>query len=68
MIVLDTSALMAVIVRKPDADACTTALGEAAEISAANLAEALFVAQLPNIGPKMSQLNEERRCKASPVT
>lgn len=70
MIVLDTSALMAVILREPDADACITALDKAAEItlSAANLAEALIVAQLRNIGPEMSQLIEELGCEVSPVT
>jgi ribonuclease VapC len=70
VIVLDTSALMAVILREPDAEACITALDEAAEItiSAANLAEALIVAQLRNIGPEMSQLIEESGCEVSPVT
>lgn len=70
MIVVDTSALMAVILREPDADACISALDKAAEIaiSAANLAEALLVAQLRNIGPEMSQLIEELGCEISPVT
>lgn len=70
MIVLDTSALMAVILREPSADACITAMDEAAEIaiSAATLAEALIVAQLRNIGPEMSQLIEELGCEVSPVT
>lgn len=70
MIVLDTSALMAVILREPDASACITALDEAAEIaiSAATLSEALIVAQLRNIGPEMAQLIEELGCEVSPVT
>ena len=70
MIVVDTSALMAVILRESDADACITTLDKAAEItiSAANLAEALIVAQLRNIGPEMSQLIEELGCEVSPVT
>jgi len=70
VIVVDTSALMAVILREPDADACISALDKAAEIaiSAANLAEALLVAQLRNIGPEMSQLIEELGCEISPVT
>lgn len=70
MIVLDTSALMAVILREPGADACITAMDEAAEIaiSAATLAEALIVAQLRNIGPEMAQLIEELGCEVSPVT
>jgi ribonuclease VapC len=70
VIVLDTSALMAVILREPDADACITAMDEAAEIaiSSATLAEALIVAQLRNIGPEMAQLVEELGCEISPVT
>jgi len=70
VIVVDTSALMAVILRESDADACITTLDKAAEItiSAANLAEALIVAQLRNIGPEMSQLIEELGCEVSPVT
>ena len=61
---------MAVILREPDAEACITALDEAAEIaiSAATLAEALIVAQLRNTGSEMAQLVEELGCDVSPVT
>lgn len=61
---------MAVVLREADAEACITALDEAAEIaiSAATLAEALVVAQLRNVGPEMGQLIEELGCEVSPVT
>jgi len=70
MIAVDTSALMAVILREPDASACITALDEADEIviSAATFAEALLVAGLRNIGPEMRELVEELGCEVAPVT
>lgn len=70
MIAVDTSALMAVILREPHASACITALDEADDIviSSATLAEALIVAGLRNIGPEMGQLIEELGSEVAPVT
>ena len=70
MIAVDTSALMAVILREPHAIACITALDEADDIviSSATLSEALIVAGLRNIGPEMGQLIEELGCEVAPVT
>jgi len=58
MIAVDTSALMAIILNEPEADACTAAL-EAEErllISAGTVAEALIVATRRNVGGEMAQL------------
>lgn len=58
MIVVDTSALMAIILDEDDADRCIKIL--AAEktvlISATTVAEALIVAERRNVGQEMSQL------------
>jgi ribonuclease VapC len=47
MIVVDTSALMAIVLNEPGADACITALEEATDVAicAGTLAEALIVAR-----------------------
>lgn len=70
VIAVDTSALMAVLLREPDAGACITALDEAEEIviSAATLAEALVVSRLRSTGAEMEQLIEELSCEVAPVT
>lgn len=70
MIVVDTSALMAVILREPQAGVCVTALDQAEDIaiSATTLAEALVVAGLRGIAPEMEQLIEELGCEVAPVT
>lgn len=60
MIVVDTSALMAILLNEPDAERCITVLegsGEVA-ISAGTLAEALIVAGRRRIGGEMSALVE----------
>ncbi len=58
MIVVDTSALMAVLLNEPEADACTAILEaeEALLISAGTMAEALIVAARRNLADEMRQL------------
>ncbi len=70
MIVVDTSALMAVLLREPQAGACIAMLDEADDIiiSATTLAEALVVSRLRNTGAEMEQLIEEMGCEVAPVT
>lgn len=58
MIAVDTSALMAIVLNEPEADACAAAL-EAEEgllISAGTIAEALIVAGRRNVGEEVAQL------------
>jgi ribonuclease VapC len=58
MIVVDTSAIMAIILNEPEADACSAAL-EAEDtilISAGTVAEALIVAGRRNVGDEVAGL------------
>jgi len=58
MIAVDTSALMAIVLNEPEADACAAAL-EAEDrllISAGTVAEALIVAGRRNVGAEVAQL------------
>ncbi|HEY6434012.1 MAG TPA: type II toxin-antitoxin system VapC family toxin [Acetobacteraceae bacterium] len=58
MIAVDTSALMAIVLNEPEADACVAAL-EADDnllISAGTVAEALIVARRRNLGGEMERL------------
>ena len=58
MIAVDTSALMAILLDDPEADACIAAL-EAEDdllISAGTIAEALIVAARRNVGEEMERL------------
>jgi ribonuclease VapC len=58
MIAVDTSALMAIVLNEPKADACAAAL-EAEDrllISAGTVAEALIVAGRRNVGEEVAQL------------
>ena len=58
MIAVDTSALMAIVLNEPEADACAAAL-EAEDdllISAGTVAEALIVARRRNVGAEMERL------------
>ena len=60
MIAVDTSALMAILLNDPEADACIAAL-EAEDgllISAGTVAEALIVAARRNVGEEMERLIE----------
>ena len=58
MIALDTSALMAILLNEPGADACATALEteDRLLISAATMAEALIVAERRQGGAEMARL------------
>jgi ribonuclease VapC len=60
VIVVDTSALMAIVQGEPSADACAAALAteDRIAISAGTLAEALVVAGRRNLGPAMARLIE----------
>lgn len=60
MIVVDTSALMAILLDEPDAERCMAALENQAAvmISAGTLAEAMIVAGRRNIGGEMDALVE----------
>jgi ribonuclease VapC len=58
MIAVDTSALMAIVLNEPEADACAAAL-EAEDrllISAGTVAEALIVAGRRNVGEEIDRL------------
>src|SRR3954465_9927470 len=60
MIAVDTSALMAIVLNEPDANACVAAL-EAEDdllISAGTVAEALIVSSRRNVGEEMERLIE----------
>jgi ribonuclease VapC len=70
VIVVDTSALMAVMLDEPGADACSDVL-EGAEtilISAATLAEALIVASHRGLATDMQALIDRLGCQIVPVT
>lgn len=58
MIVVDTSALMAILLNEAEADACAQALETESElvISAGTVAEALIVAARRNLGEQMARL------------
>lgn len=58
MMVVDTSALMAIVLNEPEADACAAALEAEDEllISAGTVAEALIVAARRNVGQEMERL------------
>ena len=58
MIAVDTSALMAIVLNAPEADACVAALEADGDllISAGTVAEALIVAARRNVGKEMERL------------
>lgn len=58
MIAVDTSALMAIVLNEPEADACMTALEAERDllISAGTVAEALIVASRRDVGEEMGRL------------
>jgi ribonuclease VapC len=70
MIVVDTSALMAVVLDEPDAERCGAELENASAIaiSAATVAEALIVAAMRNVGPEMQRLIDGMGFEIVPVT
>lgn len=61
MMVVDTSALMAILLDEPEADACIAALEAEDElvISAGTIAEALIVANRRNVGEEMMRLLDD---------
>jgi ribonuclease VapC len=58
VIVVDTSALMAIVLNEPEADACAAALQaeDRLLISAGTVAESLIVSARRNVGAEMEQL------------
>jgi ribonuclease VapC len=70
MIAVDTSALMAVLLDEPEADACIAALAAGGElvISAGTVAEALIVANNRNVGEEMNRLLDELGFEIASVT
>jgi ribonuclease VapC len=60
MIAIDTSALMAIVMNEPEADACISAIEQADRllISAVTVAEAMIVASRRNVGEEMTRLVE----------
>lgn len=70
MMVVDTSALMAILLDEPEADACIAALEEEEEllISAGTVAEALIVAKRRNVGEEMDSLLHGLGCEIVNVT
>lgn len=70
MIVVDTSALMAVVQNEADADRVSAALEYAGQmaISATTVAECLVVAAMRNVGPEMQRLHNELGFEVAPVT
>jgi ribonuclease VapC len=70
MIVVDTSALMAIVLNEPEADACAAALEteDGLLISAGTVAEALIVAARRNVGEEMERLIEGLGFEVASVT
>lgn len=70
MIVVDTSALLAILLGEPDAERCIGALESETEvlISAGTLAEAMIVADRRNIGPELRSLVEDLGFEVVPVS
>jgi len=70
MIVVDTSALMAILLGEPEADACVAVLEAETDvlISAAVLAEALIVAGRRNVADEMTMLIDGLGLNISAVT
>ncbi|MBR0849340.1 type II toxin-antitoxin system VapC family toxin [Bradyrhizobium diazoefficiens] len=70
MIALDTSALMAIVLDEPQADACIAALEAADEIliSAGTVAESLIVAARRGVGDEMTSLVNGLGLNVIPLT
>jgi ribonuclease VapC len=70
MIIVDTSALMAILLGEVDSDACMDVLegAEALVISAGTVAEALIVADRRGVGEEMRRLLDGLGFEISPVT
>ena len=70
MIVVDTSALIAVLLREPEGPRCASILSDNSDLllSAATLAEALVVARGRNFGDELSALIDRLAFEIVPVT
>lgn len=70
MIVVDTSALMAILLGEPESDRCIAVLEAESEvmISAGTLAEAMVVADRRNVGPELRALVEDLGFDVAPVS
>ena len=70
MMVVDTSALMAILLGEPEADRCIAALEGGGDLllSAGTMAEALIVGARRNVGPEMARLIDELGFEVVPVT
>jgi ribonuclease VapC len=70
VIVVDTSALMAVVLNEPRANDCMAAMEQdpGLVISAGTLAETLIVATRRGVGPVMERLVQELTMETVPVT
>jgi ribonuclease VapC len=70
VIVVDTSALMAILKGEPESDACIEVLANESKvlISAGTVAEALIVFSARQIGHEMSELLERFGCETVVVT
>jgi ribonuclease VapC len=70
VIAVDTSALVAIVLKEPRADACLAALEAEDEvlISAGTLAEMLIVSSRRNVGTEMARLIERLAPDVVPVT
>ncbi|MBR0779681.1 type II toxin-antitoxin system VapC family toxin [Bradyrhizobium diazoefficiens] len=70
MIAVDTSALMAIVLDEPQADACIAALEAADEIliSAGTVAESLIVAARRGVGDEMTSLVDGLGLNVIPLT
>jgi ribonuclease VapC len=70
VIAVDTSALMAIALQEPAADACAAALGDESEIliSAVTLAEAIIVAGRRGVAGAVESLVERLALEVVPVT
>jgi ribonuclease VapC len=70
MIAVDTSALMAIVLGEPGADACIAALANETEvvISAGTVAEALIVADRRAVGEEMRRLIDSLAFDILPVS
>jgi ribonuclease VapC len=70
MIVVDTSALMAIVLNEPEADACVAALEREVDIliSGGTIAEALIVSARRNVGAEMALLIDGLGFEIGPVT
>jgi ribonuclease VapC len=70
MIAVDTSALMAIVLKEPEAEACKAALAAEDEIliSAGTVTEALIVSARRNVGVEMARIIDELGLEIVTVT